>query len=82
MTLLTTLRQSDKIYSIKREGERTYYVSFNGEEEELSQLLKREKLNNVNENGELLTEITNSPVEENLDTEKPTEEVIPETKVE
>ncbi|MBR3613643.1 MAG: WG repeat-containing protein [Clostridia bacterium] len=46
----------DKVYSVKKEGERTYYVSYNEEELELSQYLKEMNLNNVNENGEVLTE--------------------------
>lgn len=61
----------DKIYSIKLEGERTYYVSYNGSELELSQFLKDNNLNNVNENGELLAEITEEPVN---DEETPVEE--------
>ena len=44
----------DKIYSIKSEGERIYYVSYNGNELELSQFLKENNLNNVNENGEFI----------------------------
>ena len=46
----------DKIYSIKKEGERSYYISYNGMELELSQYLKENNLNNVNENGEILAE--------------------------
>ncbi len=57
----------DKIYSIKIEGERTYYVSYMGNELELSQYLKDNNLNNVNEKGELLTK--NS--EETVDLEQP-----------
>lgn len=60
----------DKIYSIKIEGERTYYVSYMGNELELSQYLKDNNLNNVNENGELLTEASG----ENVNPEEPTEE--------
>lgn len=58
----------DKIYSIKREGERTYYISYNGAELELSQYLKDQNLNNVNENGKVLTEET-EPVSEETITE-------------
>lgn len=67
----------DKVYSIKREGERTYYISYNGAELELSQYLKENNLNNVNENGELLTKNTTSEpvVEEPIATEEvPVEE--------
>lgn len=67
----------DKVYSIKREGERTYYISYNGAELELSQYLKENNLNNVNENGELLTESTTTEpvVEEPTATEEvPVEE--------
>lgn len=66
----------DKIYSVKREGERTYYISYNGAEMELSQYLKENNLNNVNENGELLAETTSSePVEQEPSTEEvPVEE--------
>ena len=52
----------DKIYSVKIEGERTYYGSYNGTELELSQFLKENNLNNVNENGELLAESSGSAV--------------------
>lgn len=55
----------DKVYFVTREGERTYYVSYNGDELELSQFLKERNLNNVNENGELLTEASSTePVNE------------------
>ena len=70
----------DKIYSIKIEGERTYYVSYMGNELELSQYLKDNNLNNVNENGELLTETSGEtvnveqPVEEQPVEGEPTEE--------
>ena len=64
----------DKIYSIKKEGERTYYISYNGAEIELSQYLKDNNLNNVNESGELLAE-TEPVSEEQLTEGLPTEEV-------
>ena len=60
----------DKIYFVTREGERTYYVSYNGDEIELSQYLKENNLNNVNENGELLTATSSAPTVEE------TEEVV------
>lgn len=60
----------DKIYSIKIEGERIYYVSYMGNELELSQYLKDNNLNNVNENGELLTKTSG----ETINVEQPTEE--------
>lgn len=63
----------DKIYSIKREGERTYYISYNGAELELSQYLKDNNLNNVNENGELLAET--EPVKEEVVVEENPENV-------
>lgn len=67
----------DKVYSIKKEGERTYYVSYNEQELELSQYLKEQNLNNVDESGRFLAE-TNSvePVAENeseTDAEETTE---------
>lgn len=56
----------DAIYSIKREGERTYYVSYNEEELELSEFLRERQLNNVNENGEYIASgFVTEPVEEN-----------------
>lgn len=67
----------DKIYSVKIEGERTYYGSYNGAELELSQFLKENNLNNVNENGELLTNLSTEnvnleqpPVEENVEVQE------------
>lgn len=70
----------DKIYSVKREGERTYYISYNGAEMELSQYLKENNLNNVNENGELLAETTSSEavVQEPTTTEEVPDEGNPE----
>ena len=77
----------DKIYSVKIEGERTYYGSYNGQELELSQFLKENNLNNVNENGELLTDasvenvniegvsVEQNPTEETYVEETPAEEV-------
>lgn len=58
----------DKIYSVQKEGERIFYASYNGQEMELSQYLKEMNLNNVDENGKLLTantstETTNVPEE-------------------
>ena len=49
-----------KIYSITRSGKTTYYVEFNGERIELEQLLVDAKLNNVDENGTLLSERKNN----------------------
>lgn len=70
----------DKIYSVKLEGERIYYGSYNGAELELSQFLKENNLNNVNENGELLADtseeivnIENTPVENEPIEETPVE---------
>lgn len=45
-----------KIYSVTRNGKTVYYVEFNGERIELEQLLVDAKLNNVDENGTLLSE--------------------------
>ena len=76
----------DKIYSIKKEGERTYYISYNGMELELSQYLKENNLNNVNEKGEILaetepmTEIVEEPtnVTEEVTAENSSEEIVQE----
>lgn len=65
----------DKIYSIKIEGERSYYVSYMGNELELSQYLKDNNLNNVNENGEFLTESASVNESDVSTTEQPPEEV-------
>lgn len=65
----------DKIYSIKKEGERTYYVSYNGMELELSQYLKENNLNNVNEKGEVLAET--EPVTEVVETDGEVVEEVP-----
>ena len=70
----------DEIYSIKKEGERTYYVSYAGDELELSEFLKERQLNNVNENGEYIADgLVSEPiadetpdVEENVETNEST----------
>ena len=53
----------DKIYSITESGEKTYYISYNGEEKDLSIYLIENGLNNVDESGKLLTD--SEPIQDN-----------------
>lgn len=44
----------EKIYAIKKFGQITYYMDLGGEQYNIAEYLKENKLNNVDENGELL----------------------------
>ncbi len=54
-----------KIYSITKSGKTTYYVDFNGIQMDLKELLRDNLLNNVDEEGNVITEKKNNKETEN-----------------
>lgn len=66
----------DKVYSITKSGEKTYYVEYNGQEIDLKQYLIENNLNNVDENGKLLSESVDEEVVEDVVEDIATDETI------
>lgn len=75
---LTVPTVFDKIYSITKGGETTYYAEYNGEQMDLATYLRSENLNTVDSTGRLLSELQATDVtetENEVETET-TEEVV------
>lgn len=71
---LTVPTVFDKIYSITKGGEVTYYAEYNGDEMNLADYLRSENLNTVDSTGRLLSELQATDV-----TETPEEQPVEET---